>query len=72
MKHYLLRLKNPNRYKINDSRARNRSPAKIASKSIHRGMPNPPTPPKSPEAFSATTLEVTVNVLRPRYEGSTL
>ena len=44
----------------------------MASKSIQSGMPNPPTPPKSPEVFNATTLDVTVNVLRPRYDGSTL
>ena len=69
---YLLLLKNPHRYKIYENRARNRSPASIASKRIHKGTPSPPIPPKSPEVFNAITLDVTVKVLRPRYDGSTL
>ena len=63
---YLLLLKNPHRYKIYENRARNRSPANIASNRIHKGTPSPPIPPKSPEVFNAITLDVTVKVLRPR------
>ena len=44
----------------------------MANNNIHKGMPKPPTPPKSPETLRAMTLEVTVNVLRPKYDGSTL
>ena len=57
---------------MNDNNARKRRPASIASNKIHRGIPSPPIPPRSPAIFKATTLEVTVNVLRPRYDGSTL
>ena len=57
---------------MNDNNARKRSPAKIASNNIHNGIPKPPIPPKSPEILRAITLEVTVKVLRPKYDGSTL
>ena len=51
---------------MNDNNARKRRPASIASNKIHKGIPSPPIPPRSPAIFKATTLEVTVNVLRPR------
>ena len=63
---YLLRLKNPKCHRIKESKARNRRPANTANNKIHNGTPKPPIPPKSPEVFKATTLDVTVNVLRPR------